>query len=80
MRKLLEDVKETLPARRGFAPWYEKLPADLLAEIVDVKRQWQSGKLPATKTALGASLSKALAARGVRIGQLGVIRWLEQKA
>lgn len=75
---ILDDVKASLPARKGFAPWHETLPAGVLAEITAIKESWRSGELPATKTALGTSLSKALTERGFKIGHLGVIRWLEK--
>lgn len=75
---LLDDVRATLPTRKGFAPWHETLQEALKAEIESIKDDWKSGRLQATKTALSASISKALAARGVKIGHLGVARWLEK--
>lgn len=77
-RSLLDEIKTTLPTRRGFAPWHETLPPDLREEVETIKRQWQQGALQATKTGLAQSLSKALKARGIQIGQLGVSRWLER--
>ena len=78
MGKLLDDVKATLPSRRGPSPWYERLEPKLLAEMESLRSQWASGQLKATKSALGKSLSKALAARGVRINPAGVTEWLEK--
>lgn len=74
---LLDDVKATLPRRRGFAPWYEVLPPDLAREVADIKSKWLAGELTTTKSALAKSLASALAARGVVIGRMGVTRWLE---
>lgn len=75
---LLNDVKARLPTRRGFAPWYETLPEPIAAEVHEIKRQWLAGELPATKSALAGGLSKSLKARGIDIGHMGVIRWLER--
>lgn len=75
---LLDDVRATLQARKGPPPWYETLPAALKAEIDAIKADWKGGRLQATKTSLSVSISKALAARGVKIGHSGVIRWLEK--
>ena len=75
---LLGDVKAKLPTRRGFAPWYECLPQDLAGEVQRIKCQWRAGKLKASKTGLGNTLSRALKARGIQIGHAGVIKWLER--
>jgi hypothetical protein len=73
--KLLEDVQGLLP-KKGFKPWHEKVPADLLAELEEVRRQYRSGALGGTKTGTATALSKALQARGIDIGQRGVEKWL----
>jgi len=75
---LLNDVKARLPTRRGFAPWYELLPRETAAEVIEIKRQFRTGELATTKSALADSLSKALKARGIDIGHMGVLRWLER--
>lgn len=77
-KRLLDSVIDTLPKRKGFAPWYETLPADIKAEVDDIKAAWKAGKLQASKTGLSASISKALAEHGIKIGHLGVTRWLEK--
>lgn len=77
-KRLLDAVRSTLPQRRGYAPWYETLPADLKAEVDDIKAAWKAGKIQASKTGLSASLSRALEERGVKIGYLGIARWLEK--
>lgn len=77
-KRLLDAVRASLPQRKGFAPWYETLPDDLKAEVEDIKAAWKAGKIQASKTGLSASLSSALAERGIKIGHLGVTRWLEK--
>jgi hypothetical protein len=76
-RSLIEDVAGDLPRRKGFRPWYETLPADISEECVAIKAAWKEGRM-GTKTGLARALSKNLRARGIEIGQLGVIRWLEK--
>jgi hypothetical protein len=77
-KTLLDDVVATLPTRRGFRPWNEVLPSDIAAEVEEIKRQFISGELSTTKSALAMSLSRALKARGIQIGHMGVARWLEK--
>jgi hypothetical protein len=74
---LLDATRERIPKHRGFAPWNERLPADLLAEANAVKAAWARGEL-GTKTATAIALSHALQARGIKIGRSGVERWLEK--
>ena len=52
------------------------MPADLLAELEEVRRQYRSGELRGTKTGTATALAKALQARGIDIGQKGVEKWL----
>jgi hypothetical protein len=75
---LLDEVKANLKDRRGPVSWADSLPDDLAAEAQAIKDQWREGKLATTKTALAHSLAKGLQARGVNIGQSGVVRWLER--
>lgn len=74
---LLDDMHASLCHRRGPLPWYETLPADLRREAEQIKYQWKSGVLKATKRSLSLVMSKSLKARGVTIGYWGVQRWLE---
>lgn len=76
-RSLLDEVENSLPKGKGFAPWYEKLPDDIRKECEQIKAAWQAGRL-GTKTGLATALSRSLKARGIDIGYAGVVRWLEK--
>lgn len=76
---LLEEVKAGLPSRRGLAPWYETLPAEVMKEVEDITNLWLTGSLDTTKTALGHQLSKSLKKRGYNIGHSGIIQWLSRQ-
>lgn len=78
---LIEEVLAELP-RKGFAPWYERLDADLQKELSDLRRRFWSGQLAdedgrrPTKTGLADLLAKKLTSRGIHIGHSGVATWL----
>jgi hypothetical protein len=77
---LLHDVIGSLPSK-GSPAWYTLVPTDLHDELIEIRTQFRSGKLPpkTTKTGLAHALSKSLKARGVDIGHAGVLRWLDAK-
>ena len=75
---LLDDVTAGIRDRRCQKIWIDVLPPDIATEVRDIKTRWKSGKLATTKTALARSLATALQARGVSIGNSGVLRWLEK--
>lgn len=77
---LLDQIASDLPSR-GPLPIMERLPADLAAEMNEVRAAWRAGdeKLAkATKTGLGRLIAKHLRARGVSIGEEAVVRWLQE--
>lgn len=77
---LLEQVAGEIPSK-GPRPIMDRLPADVAAEMREVRDAWRDGdpKLAkATKTGLGKLICKHLRARGVTIGDEAVIRWLTE--
>jgi hypothetical protein len=77
---LMDDVLANLP-KKGTTPWHQKLPADLLDELRQVKAAFEEGAMPkATRTGLAFALSKSLKARGIDIGHRGVEQWLQTKS
>lgn len=78
---LLERVRGEIPSK-GPRPIMERIPADLAAEMREVRDAWRAGKDPllakATKTGLGKLLTKHLRERGIVIGDDAVIRWLTE--
>lgn len=71
---------EELPAairRRGPLRWYEQAPADVMAELEEIRQKFRRREIAATKNGLAAALSKLLATRNVTIGQLAIVKWLD---
>lgn len=75
---LLDEVLKRIP-KKGFSPWHQRIPQDMLVEIESIRSAFWSGQLPArtTLTGLSHALSKSLQERGVDIGHSGVKKWLE---
>lgn len=76
-KSLLDEVKESLPGGRGPRTWYDSVPADIRDECDKIKAAYKAGAM-GTKTGLSMALSKALKARGVKVGHSGVCSWLER--
>jgi hypothetical protein len=80
-KSLLDDVRAGIAERdrKRSATWFDLLEADTARELADIKAQWRAGKLQTTKTTLAKLISAALQPRGVTVGFLGVLRWLERQ-
>ncbi len=67
------------PPPRRTLPWYERLPADVLAELEELKREHRAGTLPGTRVALAITISEQLRLRGLSdVGMQGVSAWLRK--
>ena len=67
------------PPPRRTLPWHERLPADVLAELEEVKREHRAGKLLGTRYGLAATISEQLRLRGLSdVGIQGVSAWLRK--
>lgn len=80
-KSLLDDVRAGIAERdrNRTATWFDRLDADTAREVTDTKTQWREGKLQTNKTTLAKLISASLQRRGVVIGFLGVLRWLEKQ-
>lgn len=78
-RSLMDEVLERIP-KKGFKPWNERIPPDLLAELEALRAAFWAGQMPTrtTRTGLSHAISKSLQGRGVHVGHAGVNRWLEK--
>ncbi len=64
------------PARRTL-PWHERLPAEVLAELEQIRQEHRSGTLVGSRTALATTISEQLRLRGLsEVGKQGVEAWL----
>jgi len=62
-------------------PWFEKLPADDLADLESVRAAWQSGSTGLTRAALSRTIIETLRSRGLPVsGVQGVGDWLSQRS
>jgi hypothetical protein len=67
------------PPPRRTLPWHERLPADVLAELEEVKREHRAGKLQGTRVALAITISEQLRLRGLSdVGRQGIEAWLRK--
>lgn len=67
------------PPPRRTLPWYERIPADALAELEEVKREHLAGTLNVTRTGLAITISAQLRLRGLSdVGRQGVEAWLRK--
>jgi hypothetical protein len=80
-KSLLDDVRAGIAERdrKRSATWFDNLDADTAREVADIKTQWREGKLQTNKTTLAKLISASLQPRGVPVGFLGVLRWLEKQ-
>lgn len=80
-KSLTDAIRAAVPAitRRNVC-WWEKLDAATLAELESLRAEWQSGRLPGSKSALARAISEQLVARGLSdVGRQGVTTWLDDK-
>lgn len=79
-RSLADAIRAAVPPPpRRTLPWHERLPADVLAELEEVKREHRAGKLQGTRVALAITISEQLRLRGLsEVGMQGVSAWLRK--
>ena len=79
-KSLADAIRAAIPPPpRRTLPWYERLPADVLAELEEVKREHRAGKLQGTRVALAICISEQLRLRGLsEVGLQGVSAWLRK--
>jgi len=64
------------PAKRTL-PWYERIPADVLAELEQIRREHRCGTLQGSRIAVAITISEQLRLRGLSdVGRQGVEAWL----
>ena len=67
------------PPPRRTLPWHERIPAEVLAELEELKREHLAGEINATRTALAITISTQLRLRGLSdVGRQGVEAWLRK--
>lgn len=68
------------PPRRP-PSWLDRLPADVRAELLDIRREWRDGTLQASGRGLAAAIVENCRERGIPCIQYsGVREWLSRGA
>lgn len=66
--------------RHGSLPWFKKLPPDLLAELEQIRVDWESGKTGLQKRAMARAIIAEMQERGLPVcGIQGVEGWLDRE-
>lgn len=75
---IAEDVLARVRGHKpGFAPWYERLPPDALAELQTLRARWVAGELGLKKRQLARAIIATCRDRGLYVvGVQGVEHWL----
>jgi hypothetical protein len=72
-----EILSGIVAAQKGPMGWFHKLPANLQAELLDVRERFRAGKIAGNKTSVAKSIHAALKARGlITAAYTEVLRWL----
>lgn len=66
-------------ANPGFLPWFRKVPADVQAELEQLRCRWETGDTGLQKRAMARAVVAELRERGYAVpGVQGVEAWLER--
>lgn len=75
---LLDAVVNAVQAHRRLG-WFESLPDETQAELLEIRRTWQSGGYPVTRTALAKILSEKCEERGLKtVKEKKFAEWLSK--
>jgi hypothetical protein len=67
-------------SRHGSLPWFAKLPADVLAELEQIRANWESGATGLKKRAMARAIVAEMQSRRLPIcGVQGVEGWLDRE-
>lgn len=75
---LSDAIRAAIPpvTARG-QPWWKKIPAEVLAELEQLRDDWYAGRQPGSKTAVARAISEELTRRKLSdVQRQGVVTWL----
>lgn len=77
---LADAIKAAVPAKpRRMSPWYEALPANVLAELEEVRAAFWRGEMGPSKYGVARAISAELRSRQIsEVGFQGVLAWLQR--
>ena len=77
-RNIVAEIAAAIPqARPGSRPWWERAAPEHAEMLAAIHAAWHRGEFGSRKITAARVISKSLAEFGVRIGEQGVISWLE---
>lgn len=66
--------------RHGSIPWYRRLPAAVVAELEQLRVDWENGKTGLQKRAMARAIRDEMQSRGLPVcGIQGVEGWLDRE-
>ena len=66
--------------RHGSLPWYRRLPAAVVAELEQLRVDWENGKTGLQKRAMARAIRDEMQSRGLPVcGIQGVEGWLDRE-
>jgi hypothetical protein len=76
---LADDVISRITVRKSSLSWFDRLPPEVQAETLDIRRRLASGQIPATATVLARAMIQTYRDRGYPVSGLRQVqRWLMQ--
>jgi hypothetical protein len=75
---LLDAVVNAVQAHKRVG-WWDSLPKDAQEELLEIRRTWQNGGYPVTKTAMARILSEQCQSRGFKtVKEKKFAEWLQK--
>ena len=80
-RKLADAIlSRATNTRHGSQPWYRRLPADVVAELEQIRVDWESGRTGLQKRAMARAIMSEMQDRNRPVcGLQGVAGWLDRE-
>lgn len=81
MSSLRDAIARTVSQPRRLPSWLDRVPDDVRAELLEIRREWRDGTLQATGRGLAAAIVANCRERGIPcLEYSGVREWLTRGA
>jgi len=75
--EIIQGITENKKGPRG---WFDKLPPDVQAELLEIRADFREGRTEGSKTAVSDSIHRVLKARGlITVTRAEVFRWFNRR-
>lgn len=76
---VVDEVAGYIQQAKAPARWHERVAAEHVETLAEIKAAWRAGKLGKSKKGAAVGVSKFLQAKGIAsIGHNGVLAWLDE--